>query len=88
MAFFFFSETEEKEIEVLTKLKETVDKQREDLRKIKREIQQKNVDIEAVSPFQLIKAHAPDADSDLHLPYSLNGKFYCVPPPKERGGHI
>lgn len=41
-------ETEEKEIEVLTKLKETVDKQREELRKVKREIQQKNVDVEAL----------------------------------------
>ena len=46
---FFNAETEEKEIEVLTKLKETVDKQREELRKVKREIQQKTVDVEAVS---------------------------------------
>jgi len=44
-----FSETEEKEIEVLTKLKETVDKQREEIRKYSREIKQKNVDVEAVS---------------------------------------
>lgn len=47
--FVNFSGTEEKEIEVLTKLKETVDKQREDLRKYSREVKQKNVDIEAVS---------------------------------------
>jgi hypothetical protein len=41
-------ETEEKEIEVLTKLKETVDKQRDEVRKQKRELSQKNVDCEAV----------------------------------------
>lgn len=40
--------TEEKEIEVLTKLKETVDRQREEIRKYSREIKQKNVDIEAL----------------------------------------
>lgn len=45
---FDFSETEEKEIEVLTKLKETVDKQRDDLRKQKRELSQRVVDCEAV----------------------------------------
>lgn len=44
-----FAETEEKEIEVLTKLKETVDRQREEIRKYSREVKQKNVDIEAVS---------------------------------------
>lgn len=40
--------TEEKEIEVLTKLKETVDRQREEIRKYSREIKQKNVDVEAL----------------------------------------
>jgi len=40
--------TEEKEIEVLTKLKDTVDKQREDMRKLGRELKQKNVDVEAL----------------------------------------
>ena len=40
--------TEEKEIEVLTKLKETVDKQRDEVRKQKRELSQKNVDCEAL----------------------------------------
>lgn len=40
--------TEEKEIEVLTKLKETVDKQRDELRKQKRELSQKVVDCEAL----------------------------------------
>ena len=46
--FKFIIETEEKEIEVLIKLKETVDKQRDEVRKQKREISQKNVDCEAV----------------------------------------
>ncbi|KAJ8312821.1 hypothetical protein KUTeg_010194 [Tegillarca granosa] len=41
-------ETEQKEIEVLTKLKDTVDKQREELRKIKRESKQKEIDCEAL----------------------------------------
>ena len=49
MYLFICAETEEKEIEVLTKLKETVDRQREELRKVKREIQQKSVDVDAVS---------------------------------------
>ncbi|XP_045171192.1 RILP-like protein 1 isoform X3 [Mercenaria mercenaria] len=40
--------TEEKEIEVLTKLKETVDRQREEIRKYSREMKQKNVDVEAL----------------------------------------
>ncbi|KAK3084923.1 hypothetical protein FSP39_021516 [Pinctada imbricata] len=40
--------TEEKEIEVLTKLKDTVDKQREELRKHKRDMKQKIVDCEAL----------------------------------------
>lgn len=42
------SETEEKEIEVLMKLKDTVDKQRDDLRKQKRDLSQKSIDCEAV----------------------------------------
>ncbi|XP_052799022.1 RILP-like protein 1 isoform X2 [Mya arenaria] len=41
-------QTEEKEIEVLTKLKDTVDRQREEIRKYSREIKQKNVDVEAL----------------------------------------
>ncbi|KAL4223652.1 Rab interacting lysosomal protein-like 1 [Mactra antiquata] len=40
--------TEEKEIEVLTKLKETVHRQREEIRKYSREVKQKHVDIEAL----------------------------------------
>lgn len=40
--------TEEKEIEVLTKLKDTVDRQREEIRKYSREIKQKNLDTEAL----------------------------------------
>lgn len=42
-------ETEQKEIQVLTKLKETVDKQREELRKYKTEVKHKAADCDAVS---------------------------------------
>ena len=49
MYFLIYSETEEQEIKVLTKLKETVDKQREELRQLKRDHTQKNVDCDAVS---------------------------------------
>lgn len=42
-------ETEQKEIQVLTKLKETVDKQREELRKYKTEVKHKSADCDAVS---------------------------------------
>lgn len=45
----FIVETEQKEIQVLTKLKETVDKQREELRKYKTEVKHKAADCEAVS---------------------------------------
>lgn len=41
-------ETEQKEIQVLTKLKETVDKQREELRKYKTEVKHKAADCEAL----------------------------------------
>lgn len=41
-------QTEEKEIEVLMKLKDTVDKQRDDLRKQKRDLSQKSIDCEAL----------------------------------------
>ncbi|XP_060068995.1 RILP-like protein 1 isoform X2 [Ylistrum balloti] len=40
--------TEEKEIEVLMKLKETVDKQREELRKTKQDLKEKSTDCEAL----------------------------------------
>lgn len=45
----FIVETEQKEIQVLTKLKETVDKQREELRKYKTEVKHKSADCDAVS---------------------------------------
>ena len=45
-------ETEEKEIQVLTKLKETVDKQREELRKYKTEVKHRTADCDAVSDRQ------------------------------------
>ena len=44
-----FTETEDKEIKLLTKLKETVDKQRQELQQMKRDFSQKSVDCEAVS---------------------------------------
>lgn len=47
--FYFIVETEQKEIQVLTKLKETVDKQREELRKYKTEVKHKAADCDAVS---------------------------------------
>lgn len=47
--FLLIVETEQKEIQVLTKLKETVDKQREELRKYKTEVKHKAADCEAVS---------------------------------------
>lgn len=47
--FLFIVETEQKEIQVLTKLKETVDKQREELRKYKTEVKHKAADCDAVS---------------------------------------
>lgn len=47
--FYFIVETEQKEIQVLTKLKETVDKQREELRKYKTEVKHKSADCDAVS---------------------------------------
>lgn len=40
--------TEEKEIEVLVKLKDTVDRQREELRKAKQDLKEKSVDCEAL----------------------------------------
>jgi inorganic pyrophosphatase/exopolyphosphatase len=52
---WFLAETEEKEIEVLTKLKETVDKQREELRKFKTEIKHRTADCDAVSCHLMIR---------------------------------
>ncbi|XP_062611381.1 RILP-like protein 1, partial [Saccostrea cucullata] len=52
--------TEEKEIEVLTKLKETVDKQREELRKLKTDAKHRMSDCEALQSQldQIVKVNA------------------------------
>lgn len=64
-------ETEQKEIQVLTKLKETVDKQREELRKYKTEVKHKSADCDALQSQleQIVKVN-----SDLRRSNSIQRK--------------
>ncbi|XP_078335996.1 RILP-like protein 1 isoform X1 [Crassostrea virginica] len=64
-------QTEEKEIQVLTKLKETVDKQREELRKYKTEVKHRTADCDALQSQleQIVKVN-----SDLRRSNSIQKK--------------